>query len=76
MVDTLRGILLGLIVVAVLTPAAVWAIGLAKRQRGGAVLLSGVLLVFGLGTPIPPPPPTVSELIRRSAEGEGDGDDV
>jgi len=69
-----RSLLLGLIIVAVLAPPAVWAVQLAKRQRGSAVLVTGLLLIFGMSMQIVPPPPPVAELVRR--EDEDDGDDV
>jgi len=70
----LASLLLGLIIVTVLAPPAVWAVQFAKRQRGGAVLVAGLLLVFGMNIQIVPPPPPVAELVRREAEDD-DGDD-
>lgn len=70
MTEAIRSLLLGLIVVAILAPPAVWAVGLARRQRGGAALVAGLLLIFGLGFQIVPPPPPVAELVRREAEGD------
>lgn len=72
MVEAIRSLLLGLIVLAILAPPAVWAIRLARRQRGGAAVIAGLLLIFGLGFQIVPPPPPVSELVRRD---EGDEED-
>ena len=34
---------------AILAPPAVWAVRLARRQRGGAALVAGLLLIFGVG---------------------------
>jgi hypothetical protein len=68
----LRSLLLGLIIVAVLAPPAVWAVQVAKRQRGSAVLVTGLLLVLGMNMQIVPPPPPVAELVRRAAEGDDD----
>lgn len=70
MVEALKTLLLCLIAVVVLAPPAVWAVGLARRQRGGAALVAGVLLVFGLGFQIVPPPPPVGELVRRDEEDD------
>lgn len=69
----LRSLLIGLIIVAVLTPPAVWAVQLARRQRGGAVLITGLLLIFGMSFQIVPPPPPVAELVRRQVEDDDDG---
>lgn len=68
----LSSFVLGLIVVAVVAPPAVWAVRFAKRQRGGAVMVAGLLLVFGVNMQIVPPPPPVAELVRREAEDDGD----
>ncbi len=58
------------LVVALMRPA-VWAIGFAKRQRGGAVLLTGLLLMFGMNTQItPPPPPAQAEMAQRQADDD------
>ena len=62
----------GLVIVAVLAPFGVWAVRLAKRQRGGAVLITGLLLVFGMNVQIIPPPPPVAEQVQRSAEDDDD----
>jgi hypothetical protein len=45
----------------------------AKRQRGSAVLVTGLLLVLGMNMQIVPPPPPVAELVRREA-GDDDGE--
>jgi hypothetical protein len=62
---------IGIAVVALFTPLAVAAVRFAKRQRGGAVLLTGLLLVFGMNMQIIPPPPPRIELVQRQA---GDDD--
>jgi hypothetical protein len=41
-----------------------------KRQRGGAVLITGLLLVFGMNMQIIPPPPPQTELVQRQAEDD------
>ena len=64
--------LIGRVIVAVLTPFGVWAVRLAKRQRGGAVLITGLLLIFGMNVQIVPPPPPVAEQVVRAAEGDDD----
>lgn len=68
----LASLVLGLIIVTALAPPAVWAVRLAKRQRGSAVLVTGLLLIFGMGMPVVPPPPPVAELVRRGAEDDGE----
>ena len=62
--------LIGLAVVLLLSPLAVWAVRFAKRQRGGAVLLTGLLLVFGMNMQITPPPPPQIEMVQRQAEDD------
>ena len=62
--------LVGLVIVAVLTPCGVWAVRLAKRQRGGAVLITGLLLIFGMNVQIIPPPPPVAEQVVRAVEDD------
>ena len=66
----------GLAIVLVLTPFGVWAVRLAKRQRGGAVLVTGLLLIFGVNVQVIPPPPPVAELVQRAAEDDDDDPDV
>lgn len=67
-------ILTGLVIVLVLAPFGVWAVRLAKRQRGGAVLITGLLLIFGMNVQIIPPPPPVAEQVVRAAEDDDDDD--
>ena len=67
-------ILTDLVIVLVLTPFGVWAVRLAKRQRGGAVLITGLLLIFGMNVQIIPPPPPVAEHVVRAAEDDDDDD--
>jgi hypothetical protein len=63
----LTSLLLGLALVLLLSPLAVWAVRFAKRQRGGAVLLTSLLLVFGMNMQITPPPPPQIEMVQRQA---------
>ena len=65
-------ILTGFVIVVVLTPLGVLAVRLAKRQRGGAVLITGLLLIFGMNVQIIPPPPSVAEQVQRAAEDDDD----
>jgi hypothetical protein len=58
---------IGLLIVVFLCPFGVWAVRFAKRQRGGAVLLTGLLLMFGMNMQITPPPPPQIELVQRQA---------
>jgi hypothetical protein len=53
----LTSFLIGLVLVLALTAFAAWAARFAKRQRGGAVLITGLLLVFGMNMQIIPPAP-------------------
>ena len=48
----------------------------AKLQRGGAVLVTGLLLIFGVNVQVIPPPPPVAELVQRAAEDDDDEPDV
>jgi hypothetical protein len=48
----------------------VWAVRFAKRQRGGAVLMTSLLLVFGMNMQIVPPPPPQTELVQRQARDD------
>ena len=66
----MTSLLLGLALVLLLSPPAVWAVRFAKRQRGGAVLLTGLLLVFGMNMQITPPPPPQIELVQRQADND------
>ena len=68
----MTSLLLGLALVILLMPLGVWAVRFAKRQRGGAVLITGLLLVFGMNMQIIPPPPPKIELVQRQA---GDDDE-
>jgi hypothetical protein len=61
--------------VAVLTPFAVWAIRHVRRQRGAGVLVSSILLIFGVGMPVVPPPPPVAEQVIRAREDDEDDED-
>jgi hypothetical protein len=63
--------LIGIALVVLCTPLAVAGVRFAKRQRGGAVLLTGLLLIFGMNMQITPPPPPRIELVQRQA---GDDD--
>ena len=68
----MTSLLLGLALVLLLSPPAVWAVRFAKRQRGGAVLLTSLLLVFGMNMQITPPPPPQIELVQRQADDNDD----
>lgn len=69
---TLPPFLTGLFIVLVMAPFGVWAIRLVKRQRGGAVLITGLLLIFGMNVQIIPPPLPVAEQVVRAAEDDDD----
>jgi hypothetical protein len=43
------------------------AVRWAKRQRGGAVLVTSLMLAFGMNVQIIPPPAPVAELVQRQA---------
>ena len=64
--------LAALLIIAALVPLGVSAIRFAKRQRGGAVLLTGLLLVFGMNMQITPPPPPQAEQVQRQADDNDD----
>lgn len=51
-------------------PLTIAGVRFAKRQRGGAVLLTGLLLVFGMNMQIIPPPPPRIELVQRQADDD------
>jgi len=69
-------LLISLALVAAFIPLAVWAIRHVRGQRGAGVLVSGVLLVFGLGMPvIPPPPPVAEQVVRQAEDDDPDKDD-
>lgn len=59
--------LYGLALVALFTAPAIWAVRLAKRQRGAAVLLTSLLLAFGMDAMVTPPPPPQAEQVHRQA---------
>jgi hypothetical protein len=59
--------LIVLALILVCTPLAVAAVRHAKRRRGGAVFLTGLLLIFGMNFQITPPPPPQTELVQRQA---------
>ena len=61
-----------LMIVVAFAPLGVWAVQFAKRQRGGAVLLTGLLLVFGMNMQITPPPPPQTEQVQRQADDNDD----
>ncbi|WP_372786732.1 hypothetical protein [Phenylobacterium sp.] len=58
---------IGLLAIVALCPVAVSAIRFAKRQRGGAVVLTSLMLMFGMNTQITPPPPPQIEMVQRQA---------
>ena len=70
----MQGFLIGMAIVAVCAPFGMWAVRWSKRQRGGAVLVSGLLLMFGMSMQVTPPPPPQMEQVQRQA-GEEDEDD-
>jgi hypothetical protein len=71
----LTSFLFGLAVATVLSPFLGLALWLAKRQRGGAVLVAGLLLAFGMNVQIiPPPPPAVEAVQRVAQDDENDGE--
>jgi hypothetical protein len=63
----LIGFLIGLALVLVGAPFAVLAVRYAKRRRGGAIFLTGLLLIFGMNMQITPPPPPKTEQVQRQA---------
>lgn len=63
--------LIGLAATALFIPLTLAGVRFAKRQRGGAVLLTGLLLVFGMNMQIiPPPPPRIERVERQSDDGD------
>jgi hypothetical protein len=62
--------LIGMGLVAVFTPFGVAAVRHAKRRRGGAIAVMGLLLMFGMNMQITPPPPPQTEQIQRQAEDD------
>jgi hypothetical protein len=65
-------ILAALAVVALMTPAAIWLLGAARRHRGVAAGLGGLLLVFGVNAAVSPPPPPQVEAVEHEEETAGD----
>jgi hypothetical protein len=63
----LTSFLIGLGLVLLLSPLAVWVLRFAKRQRVGAVALTSLLLIFGMDVTITPPPPPQVELVQKHA---------
>jgi hypothetical protein len=63
----LIGFLVSLALGLACIPLGVAAVRYAKRQRGGAVFLTGLLLIFGMNMQITPPPPPQTEQIQRQA---------
>jgi hypothetical protein len=61
----LTSLLIGLGLVLLLGPLAVWALKFARRHRGAAVALSSLLVIFGMDITITPPPPPQFELVQR-----------
>jgi hypothetical protein len=60
----------GLFAVLLLAPLGMSAVRWAKRQRGGAVVLTGLMLMFGMNIQITPPPPPQVELVQRQADDD------
>jgi hypothetical protein len=63
----LTSFLIGLALLALLIAPAVWAVRFAKRQRGAAVLMTSVLLVFGMDYTVMPPPGPQVEMVQKQA---------
>jgi hypothetical protein len=63
-------LIIGLLLVLLLAPLGLLSIRWGKRQRGGAVLLTGLMLIFGMNMQITPPPPPQIELVQRQAEDD------
>ena len=59
--------LAGLAIVVVLCPPAVWVVRYVKRRPGGAIFMTGLLLMFGMNMRITPPPPPQTEYVQRQA---------
>ena len=65
------GFLIGLLIVILAFPFALGAVRWAKRRRGGAALLTGVLLIFGLDVQTTrPPPPTIEMIVKQAKDDE------
>lgn len=62
--------LVGLAIILVCAPFAVAAVSYTKRHRGGAIVVMGMLMMFGMNMQITPPPPPHTELIQREAEDD------
>jgi hypothetical protein len=63
----LTSFLIGLALLALLIAPAVWAVRFAKRQGGAAVLMTSVLLVFGMDYTVMPPPGPQVEMVQKQA---------
>jgi hypothetical protein len=59
--------LIGLGLVLLLSPLAVWVLRFARRRRVGAVAFTSLLLIFGMDISITPPPPPQVELVHKQA---------
>jgi hypothetical protein len=59
--------LIGLAFVVLCAPLGIVAVRHAKRRRGGAIFLTGLLLMFGMNMQITPPPPPQTEQVQRQA---------
>ena len=59
--------LIGLALVALLTPPALWVVRFARRRRGAAIFLTSVLLVFGMDYTVMPPPGPQVEMVQKQA---------
>ena len=69
----MNSFLAGAAIVIALCPLAVWAVRYAKRQRGGAVFMAGLMLVFGMNIQVTPPLPPQVEMVRKiEVEDEND----
>jgi hypothetical protein len=63
----LTSLLIGLGLMLLFIPLALWALRFARRQRGAAVALASLLVIFGMDITITPPPPPKFELVHRQA---------
>ncbi|WP_397422851.1 hypothetical protein [Phenylobacterium sp.] len=52
-------------IVILLAPLGLWAVRFARRQRGGAVMMTSLMLVFGMNIQITPPPPPRAEYVQQ-----------
>jgi hypothetical protein len=53
--------------VLIFSPLAFWTLRFARRQRGAAVAITSLLVIFGMDITITPPPPPKFELVQAQA---------